>query len=112
MATLVLMHRGGDTKVVEVVRAFRKGRVKKTNLECLDIRWELAGIYTLDLQANILLDKSRQWSAQDIKKAWEIYKRLVTPKLGDQLGIESDLPIGFKPKPVASGDWQFGKKVG
>lgn len=77
METIRLIHLGGSTKDVEVIRAHRELK--------LDVRWSISGIYVLDLKLNQLKDGRLKrggqsvWRAQDIEAAKQLYWRLINP---------------------------------
>ena len=77
--TIQLIHLGGSTKTVEVLRA---QRVMK-----LELRWDLAGVYVLDLKLNQLKDSRLRrkgqscWRAVDIEACKKLYWNLTNPKV-------------------------------
>ena len=72
---ITLIHLGGSTKEVEVLRAQRKMK--------LELRWEISGIYVLDLKLNQLKDSRLKrggqsvWRALDLEAAKRIYWKLI-----------------------------------
>lgn len=76
---ITLVHLGGSTQSVEVVRACQPNK--------LEVRWGLAGIYELDLIKNQLRDSKLKrggqsnWKAQDLAKCNQIYWELIAPKV-------------------------------
>ena len=74
---ILLVHLGGSTKMVSVLRA--------TPVLRLEVRWDLAGIYVLDLKHNELKDSRLRrggqaiWKAADLEMCKRIYWNLMNP---------------------------------
>lgn len=85
---ILLRHLGGSTKFVEVLRAFP--------ILNLDIRWDISGIYVLDLKTNKLKDGKlarggmANWKAADLETAKQLYWSMIHPQT----------PIIVQPKPL------------
>jgi hypothetical protein len=101
---LILIHRGGEERTVDVVGAevpstFYLAKKLETEKGTLKIAWPLAAsYYHLELPINVLtrpLSKKKDalalWSAKDIAEAWRIWRLMAEPKR-QRPGIVSSAP--------------------
>ena len=72
---LVIIHRNGDVRRVQVEAAYRHIN-SKVQRPVLMVRFGIAGEYTISLETGEML-KARDWCVQSLRTAWLIWYDLV-----------------------------------